>query len=230
MRFIMMVAIVLAAAGLAAIAFRPRSARAAMLPVGAAAPDFHSQAVNGDQVAPISLADFRGHKLVLYFYPKDSTPGCTREACAFRDGYARFQVAGISVLGCSIDSADSHKAFIRKYGLPFSLLLDPDRSIARAYGADNGIPILGLDRRVTYVIGENGLILKVYPSVDPAIHAREIIHDLGADRPPTPAPSASPAASAQPPAGAAGGAQAKGGSQAPAKSATTQAGGEGDVE
>ena len=168
MRFIMMVAIVLAAAGLAAIAFRPRIARAAMLPVGAAAPDFHSQAVNGDQVAPVSLADFRGHKLVLYFYPKDSTPGCTREACAFRDGYARFQAAGISVLGCSIDSADSHKAFIKKYGLPFSLLLDPDRSIARAYGADNGIPMLGLDRRVTYVIGENGLILKVYPSVIPA--------------------------------------------------------------
>ena len=127
MRFIMMVAMVLAAAGLAAIAFRPRIARAAMLPEGAAAPDFHSQMVNGDQVAPISLADFHGHKLVLYFYPKDNTPGCTKEACAFRDGYARFQAAGISVLGCSIDSADSHKEFIRKYGLPFPLLLDPDK-------------------------------------------------------------------------------------------------------
>ncbi|HLK88211.1 MAG TPA: peroxiredoxin [Candidatus Binataceae bacterium] len=218
----------LAAAG--AIGLRPRIARAAMLPVGAPAPDFHSQMVTGEQVTPVSLADFHGRKLVIYFYPKDNTPGCTKEACAFRDGYAHFQAAGIAVLGCSIDSADSHKAFIRKYGLPFPLLLDPDRSIARAYGADNGIPILGLDRRVTYVVGEDGRILKVYPSVDPAIHAREIIHDLGADRPPTPAPSASPAASAQPPAGAAGGAQAKGGSQAPAKSATTQAGGEGDVE
>ncbi len=218
----------LAAAG--AIGLRPRIARAAMLPVGAPAPDFHSQMVTGEQVTPVSLADFHGRKLVIYFYPKDNTPGCTKEACAFRDGYAHFQAAGIAVLGCSIDSADSHKAFIRKYGLPFPLLLDPDRSIARAYGADNGIPILGLDRRVTYVVGEDGRILKVYPSVDPAIHAREIIHDLGADRPPTPAPSASPAASAQPPASAAGGAQAKGGSQAPAKSATPQAGGEGDVE
>jgi len=201
MRVIMMVAIVLGVAGLGAVAFRPRIARAAMLVVGAAAPDFHSHMVNGDQVTPVSLADFHGRKLVLYFYPKDDTPGCTKEACAFRDGYARFHAAGIAVLGCSIDSADSHKAFIKKYGLPFSLLLDPDRSIARAYGADNGIPILGLDRRVTYVIGEDGLILKVYPSVDPGIHASQIIHDLGADRPPSPTPAASPTASTKAPSG-----------------------------
>jgi peroxiredoxin Q/BCP len=208
MRLIVMVVIVLAVAGLGVICFRPRIARAAMLSVGAAAPDFHSQMVNGDQVAPVSLTDFHGRKLVLYFYPKDNTPGCTKEACAFRDGYARYQAAGIAVLGCSIDSAESHKAFIKKYGLPFALLLDPDRSIARAYGADNGVPILGLDRRVTYVIGEDGHILKVYPSVDPGIHARQIIHDLGADHPPTPAPATSPAVSAGEPAGAAGGKQA----------------------
>jgi thioredoxin-dependent peroxiredoxin len=203
MRLIIMVAIVLAVAGLGAVGFRPRIARAAMLPVGAPAPDFHSQMVTGDQVAPVSLADFHGRKLVLYFYPKDNTPGCTREACAFRDGYARLQAWGIAVLGCSIDSADSHKAFIKKYGLPFPLLLDPDHGIARAYGADNGIPILGLDRRVTYVIGANGLILKVYPSVDPGIHAKQIIHDLGADHPPSPTPAASPAAAAGAPAGTA---------------------------
>lgn len=194
MHLVMMAAIVLAVAGLGAIGFRPRIARAAMLAVGAPAPAFHSQMVTGDQVAPVSLADFHGRKLVLYFYPKDNTPGCTREACAFRDGYARFQAAGIAVLGCSIDSVESHKAFIKKYGLPFPLLLDADHGIARAYGADNGIPILGLDRRVTYVIGENGLILKVYPSVDPGIHAQQIIHDLGADHPPSPTPAASPAA------------------------------------
>lgn len=196
MRLIMMVAIVLAVAGLGAIAFRPRIARAAMLQVGAPAPDFHSQLVSGDQVTPVSLADFHGHKLVLYFYPKDNTPGCTKEACAFRDGYALFQVWGIAVLGCSIDSAESHKAFIKKYGLPFSLLLDPDRSVARAYGAENGVPILGLDRRVTYVIGEDGHILKVYPAVDPGIHAKQIIHDLGAEHPPSPAPAASPPSAA----------------------------------
>jgi thioredoxin-dependent peroxiredoxin len=194
MRLIIMVAIVLAVAGLGAIALRPRIARAAMLAVGAPAPDFHSQVVSGDQLAPVSLADFHGRKLVLYFYPKDNTPGCTKEACAFRDGYARFQAAGIAVLGCSIDSAESHKAFIRKYRLPFPLLLDPDRSIARAYGAENGIPILGLDRRITYVIGEDGRISKVYPSVDPGVHAKQIVHDLGADHPPSPTPAASPAA------------------------------------
>jgi peroxiredoxin Q/BCP len=224
MRLIMMVAIVLAVAGLGAIALRPRIARAAMLAVGAPAPDFRSQMVTGDQVAPVSLADFHGHKLVLYFYPKDNTPGCTKEACAFRDGYAMFRAWGIAVLGCSIDSADAHKAFIRKYGLPFSLLLDPDRSIAHAYGADNGIPILGLDRRVTYVIGEDGLILKVYPAVDPGIHARQIIHDLGAEHPPSPTPAASPAASAAtPPVG-------KGGQQAPQKGVTPEPDAGSDVE
>ncbi|HVB82493.1 MAG TPA: peroxiredoxin [Candidatus Binataceae bacterium] len=216
MRLIIMAAIVLAVAGLGAIGFRPRIARAAMLPVGAPAPDFHSQMVSGDQVAPVSLADFHGRKLVLYFYPKDNTPGCTKEACAFRDGYARLQAWGIAVLGCSIDSADSHKAFIKKYRLPFPLLLDPDHSIARAYGADNGIPILGLDRRVTYVIGEDGHILKVYLSVDPGIHAKQIVHDLGADRPPSPPPTASPAASARTPSGA------KGSRQAPRKAATPE--------
>jgi len=214
MRLIIMVAIVLAIAGLGAIALRPRIARAAMLSVGAPAPDFHSQVVSGDQLAPVGLADFHGRKLVLYFYPKDNTPGCTKEACAFRDGYARFQAAGIAVLGCSIDSPESHKAFIRKYRLPFPLLLDPDRSIARAYGAENGIPILGLDRRITYVIGEDGRISKVYPSVDPGVHAKQIVHDLGADHPPSPTPAASPAASA---AGTAPGAQ---GAQVPHKNTT----------
>jgi thioredoxin-dependent peroxiredoxin len=214
MRLIIMVAIVLAIAGLGAIALRPRIARAAMLSVGAPAPDFHSQVVSGDQLAPVGLADFHGRKLVLYFYPKDNTPGCTKEACAFRDGYARFQAAGIAVLGCSIDSPESHKAFIRKYRLPFPLLLDPDRSIARAYGAENGIPILGLDRRITYVIGEDGRISKVYPSVDPGVHAKQIVHDLGADHPPSPTPTASPAASAT---GTAPGAQ---GAQAPHKNTT----------
>ncbi len=225
---IIVLAMLLAAAG--AIGLRPRIARAAMLPVGAPAPDFHSQMVTGDQVAPVTLADFHGRKLVLYFYPKDNTPGCTKEACAFRDGYAHFQAAGIAVLGCSVDSADSHKAFIRKYGLPFPLLLDPDRSIARAYGADNGIPILGLDRSVTYVVGEDGRILRVYPSVDPGLHAREIIHDLGADRPPTPVPSASPAASAQGPSGVTGSAQGRGAMRAPARGELRPPGDEGDVE
>ena len=134
-----------------------------MLKVGDVAPEFSTDAVVGDQSTPVKLSDYHGRKVVLYFYPKDNTPGCTKEACTFRDGYNDLQRWGIVLLGCSIDSADSHRAFARKYSLPFPLLLDPDNKIAKAYGADNGIPILGLDRRVTYVIGEDGHILKVYP-------------------------------------------------------------------
>ncbi len=200
-------ALLAAALVLGAIALRPRIAQAAMLEPGQPAPDFSTQMVTGDQVSPVRLADFRGRKLVLYFYPKDETPGCTKEACAFRDGYARLAQHGIAVLGCSVDSADAHKEFIRKYHLPFPLLLDPDHTIAKAYGAANGIPILGLDRRVTYVIGEDGKITNVYPKVDPAIHATEIIRDLGADKPVVPKPVVSPAANA-PDAASTGGAPA----------------------
>src|SRR5258707_7597815 len=198
-------------AGAVFVASRPRAARAAMLKEGDIAPSISTDAIFNDQIISFHLSDYRGHQVVLYFYPKDYTPGCTKEACAFRDGYARLQAAGIWVLGCSIDSAESHKAFIKKYGLPFALLLDPERSIARAYGADNGVPILGLDRPVTYVIGEDGHILKVYPSVDPGVHAKQIIHDLGADHPPSPTP---PATSAGNPSGV------KGGEQMPRKTAT----------
>jgi peroxiredoxin Q/BCP len=177
----------------------PWLARGEMLKVGDAAPEFSTTAVLGDQATPIKLSDYRGRKVVLYFYPKDNTPGCTKEACTFRDGFNDLQRWGIVLLGCSIDSADSHRAFARKYSLPFPLLLDPDNKIAKAYGADNGIPILGLDRRVTYVIGEDGNILKVYPSVDPASHAKQIVSDLGADKPPpAPVATASPTPVAEP--------------------------------
>jgi thioredoxin-dependent peroxiredoxin len=177
----------------------PWLARGEMLKVGDAAPEFSTTAVLGDQATPIKLSDYRGRKVVLYFYPKDNTPGCTKEACTFRDGYNDLQRWGIVLLGCSIDSADSHRAFARKYSLPFPLLLDPDNKIAKAYGADNGIPILGLDRRVTYVIGEDGNIVKVYPSVDPASHAKQIVSDLGADKPPpAPVATASPTPVAEP--------------------------------
>lgn len=177
-----------------AVALRPRIARATMLKEGEIAPPFTTQMVTGEQVAPMSLADFHGKKVILYFYPKDETSGCTKEACAFRDGYARYTNAGLVVLGCSVDSADAHKDFIRKNSLPFPLLLDPDKKIASAYGAANGIPILGLDRRITYVIDENGKIIKVYPNVDPSTHAIEILNDLGAAdaAPPAPAAPASP--------------------------------------
>ena len=179
-----------------AIALRPRIARADLLKEGQIAPPFSTQMITGDQQSPVSLSDFHGKKVILYFYPKDQTPGCTKEACAFRDGYSRFTNAGLTVLGCSVDSADAHKAFIQKYNLPFPLLLDPDKKIATEYGAANGIPILGLDRRITYVIDEKGNVLKVYPNVDPSTHATQILNDLGVANAappvaasPTPAPN-----------------------------------------
>ena len=180
-----------------AVALRPRIARAELLKEGEIAPPFTTQMVTGNNVAPVGLADFRGRKVVLYFYPKDETSGCTKEACAFRDGYAKYTNAGLVVLGCSVDSADEHKQFIAKNSLPFPLLVDSDKKIAKAYGAANGIPILGLDRRITYIIDENGKILKVYPSVDPSAHATQILGDLGVgNAAPPAAAAASPAAPA----------------------------------
>ena len=183
---------ILAVSSLLTLLF-PWLARAEMLKVGDLAPVFSTNAIIGEQTVPMKLIDYRGRKVVLYFYPKDNTPGCTKEACAFRDGYAKLQGWGIALFGCSVDAGAAHRAFAKKYGLPFPLLLDPDGKIAKAYGADNGIPILGLDRRVTYVIGEDGHIIQVYPNVDPATHAGEIIHALGADQPP-PTPTASASA------------------------------------
>jgi peroxiredoxin Q/BCP len=107
------------------------------------------------------------------------------------------------ILGCSIDGADAHKAFIKKYGLPFPLLLDPGKKIATAYGAANGIPILGLNKRITYVIDGDGKIIRVYPKVDPGIHAAEIIKELDVRQAATRAAAASAKPSA--PAPAAGG-------------------------
>ena len=176
---------------------RPRIARAEILKEGEVAPPITTQMVSGDQISPFSLSDYRGKKVILYFYPKDFTPGCTKEACAFRDGFAQFQSAGLTVLGCSIDSSDAHRKFIKQYNLPFPLLLDPDRKIATSYGVANGIPILGLDKRVTYVIDEDGRILKVYPNVDPSIHAKQILADLPAPKA-TPTVESTPAASDAP--------------------------------
>jgi peroxiredoxin Q/BCP len=183
-------------AALIPILMNPGRANAALLKEGQNAPAFSTEMVVGDQVQPVKLADFRGKRVILYFYPKDQTPGCTKEACAFRDGYARFQQAGIVVLGCSVQGADAHKAFIKKYSLPFPLLLDPGKKIATAYGAANGIPVLGLDRRITYVIDGNGKIEQVYPRVDPSVHANEILQALAAK--PAPAGKAANAAPASP--------------------------------
>jgi thioredoxin-dependent peroxiredoxin len=193
--------IILIAAAIVAVAFvalRPRRGEAAMPQEGQAAPDFHGQMIYGGQLRPIKLSDYKGYKLVLYFYPKDNTPGCTKEACAFRDGFKQFKTAGVFILGCSVDSAQSHTAFIQKYNLPFPLLLDPDKKVATAYGAANGIPILGLNRRITFVIDEHGKILKVYPEVDPSRNPGEIIKAYAAEPRATPSPIPTAAPTAKP--------------------------------
>lgn len=194
MRGLAIAGVVIAVTVAATLLLVPR-ARAALLGVGQMAPDFQTRMVMGGTVSPVKLSDFRGKMVVLYFYPKDFTPGCTKEACAFRDGYAELSKAGIVVLGCSVQDTKSHQAFIKKYKLPFALLADPNKKIATAYGVANGIPAVGLDRRVTYVIDPQGKIIKVYPKVDPAINANQIIHAFAAEA--KPAANAAPAAGGQ---------------------------------
>ena len=143
---------------------------------GSMAPNFAAKDANGETVR---LKDLRGQKVVLYFYPKDDTPGCTKEACSFRDAFADFKKRDIKVLGVSKDSEASHKKFAAKYKLPFTLLADPDHSIADAYGVYGekkfmGRTYLGV-KRVTFLIDEKGKVKKVFEKVKPDEHAREVL-------------------------------------------------------
>lgn len=142
-----------------------------MVDAGDPAPDF--QAVD-DQGRTVSLTDFRGRPVVLYFYPKDDTPGCTREACAFRDLFGELQRAGAAVLGVSPDGTASHARFKEKHGLPFPLLSDPDHRIAEAYGVWKekrmyGRTYYGVER-TTFVIGPDGRVAAVIRGVKPVEH------------------------------------------------------------
>jgi peroxiredoxin Q/BCP len=146
------------------------------LQVGDKAPAFKSINEKGEKV---SLADYKGKKLVLYFYPKDSTPGCTAEACDLRDNYEMFQKQGYEIIGVSPDSEKSHVKFIEKYELPFSLLADEDHSVAEAFGAWGeksmyGKKYMGI-LRSTFVIDEKGKIEKVIEKVDTKAHTKQII-------------------------------------------------------
>ena len=150
-----------------------------MLKMGDQAPDFSGVDQNGKM---LRLADFKGSKVVLYFYPKDMTPGCTVEACAFRDGFRAIKKKGAVVLGVSKDGAASHKKFIEKYELPFSLLADESGAIVKAYGAGGeksmyGKKYMGI-LRITYVIGADGRVAAVFPKVKPATHADEVLAAL----------------------------------------------------
>ena len=139
------------------------------LAVGATAPDFDTDTHDGQR---IRLRELNGHPVVLYFYPKDDTPGCTKEACAFRDAWKRFSAVGALIYGVSRDSRESHQAFVREHQLPFPLLVDETGSIAQAYGVSS---FLGMNSRVTYLIDGSGRISRVFRDVDPAVHAEEVL-------------------------------------------------------
>ena len=142
------------------------------LSVGTSAPAFSVKDTNGNTV---SLSNFSGKTVVLYFYPKDDTPGCTKEACSFRDNYSTYQGKDVVVLGVSLDDSASHQAFTDKYNLPFPLLADTEGALTQAYDVDGG----GYAKRVTYVIDGDGQIIKVYDSVKTDTHAEDILADLG---------------------------------------------------
>ena len=147
-----------------------------MLEVGAKAPEFTLKDKSGRDV---SLSDFRGKKVVLYFYPRDNTPGCTRQACAFARSHAAFEDANTVVIGVSRDSAASHLKFAEKYELPFILLSDPDLQAIQAYGVWQEKKLYGKVSmgvvRSTYLINEEGVIEKVMPKVKPDTNAEEIL-------------------------------------------------------
>ncbi|NUO53828.1 MAG: peroxiredoxin [Polyangiaceae bacterium] len=145
-----------------------------LLAVGASAPDVSAP----DQTGTVkSLSAERGHPVVVFFYPKDGTPGCTKEACAFRDAWDKYQAAGVQVLGVSADDVKSKEQFAKEQSLPFPILADPEHKWSTAFGVSTK---LGMMERVSFLIAPDGKIAKVYPDVDPAIHATTVLADVGA--------------------------------------------------
>ncbi|MGN6642506.1 MAG: thioredoxin-dependent thiol peroxidase [Verrucomicrobiota bacterium] len=146
---------------------------------GDPAPEFNVATSGGGRV---SLADFKGKNVILYFYPKDDTPGCTKEACAFRDDFAAFKKKGAVVLGVSTDSVKAHDKFVEKFKLPFTLLADEEKKIVQAYGVWGEKSFMGRKymgtNRVTFLIGPDGRIKKIWPTVKPEEHAAEVLAAL----------------------------------------------------
>jgi peroxiredoxin Q/BCP len=147
-----------------------------MLREGDAAPDFEARDADGN---PVRLSSLRGRRVVLYFYPKDDTPGCTKEACSFRDGFAEFERRGIEVLGVSTDDEKSHRKFAEKYGLPFRLLADTGHAVADLYGVYGekqfmGRKYMGVARK-TFLVDEEGRVAKVFDKVKVDEHAEEVL-------------------------------------------------------
>ena len=146
---------------------------------GDKAPAFTAETSGGGK---LSLSDLAGKNVILYFYPKDDTPGCTKEACAFRDSYADFKKQGAVVLGVSTDPVKLHDKFVEKFKLPFTLLADTDKKIVEAYGVWGQKSFMGRKymgtHRVTFLVGPDGRIKKIWPAVKPEEHAAEVLSAL----------------------------------------------------
>lgn len=152
--------------------FGAAGGQARQLAAGDAAPAFDLTDQEGQRR---TLGDYRGQWLVLYFYPRDSTPGCTAEACSFRDDVPRLRRMDTQVLGVSVDSPERHAGFAAEHHLPFPLLSDPGGEVARAYGAYFGLGPLGFAKRHTFVIDPDGRIARIYRKVKPATHSDEVV-------------------------------------------------------
>jgi peroxiredoxin Q/BCP len=145
------------------------STTSALVAAGAPAPAFSAPDQSG---STRTSGEFVGKPLVVFFYPKDGTPGCTAEACAFRDAWKRYEAAGVNIVGISTDDVASHKAFADEHKLPYPLLSDTDGTIAKAWGVD---VTFTMAKRVSFLVGADGVVKKVFPDVDPGVHAKEIL-------------------------------------------------------
>jgi peroxiredoxin Q/BCP len=152
----------------ACVAHRPDGG-SGLLPLGAPAPDFAAHDATGKVV---HLSDFSGSPRLVYFYPKDETPGCTKEACAFRDAYEQFRTKHVVVFGVSRDSEESHDSFRTAHSLPFPLASDADGTLEKAYGVPSH---LGFSSRMSFLVGKDGKVAHVFEKVDPVVHAKEVL-------------------------------------------------------
>jgi len=153
----------------------PQDGIGGLLPVGSVAPDVEGKDAKGATVK-LSAERSKGRYAIVFFYPKDDTPGCTREASGFRDANDRFGEAGVAIFGVSRDSEDSHRAFQDKYTLPFALVADPSGAVQRAYRVPGSI----VAERVSFLVGPDGKIAHVWPEVDPAAHATDVLATISA--------------------------------------------------
>jgi len=171
----MKVLFIIALIGCGLLIYRQISFAGNLPTVGKAAPAF--RLLDAKQQSH-QLSDYAGKWLVLYFYPKDDTPGCTKEACHFRDDLAQLEKLGAKVVGMSVDDSSAHAEFAKKYNLPFPLLADTDGKVADAYGALTNLGIIKIAKRYTFLIDPQSNIAKIYLSVDTSRHSQEIIDDL----------------------------------------------------